>query len=108
VRPGLLVVRLSFDLPMACQGSLGTGFMTPNPCASEGLQRWSLSYDRLNLRVLCRVKARAHYELWVNHDTPEDFRGLGGRRPTATELTFDTSDEAPVATVEEAVALAAR
>ena len=103
VRPGLLVVRLTFDLPMACQGALGAGFFQLNPCTESRTQTWTLSYDRLNMRVLCRVKPKTSYGLWINRRSVEDFKGLGGHRPDAYELTFDTSDDAPVATVADAV-----
>ena len=103
VRPGLLVVRLTFDLPMACQGALGAGFFQLNPCTDGRAQTWTLSYDRLNLRVLCQVKPKTSYGLWINRHNLEDFKGLGGHKPDAYQLTFDTSDDAPVATVREAV-----
>jgi hypothetical protein len=103
VRPGLLVVRLTFDLPMACQGALGAGFFQLNPCADGRTQIWTVSYDRLNMRVLCRLKPKTSYGLWINQRSVEDFKGLGGRRPDAYQLNFDTSDEAPVATVADAV-----
>ena len=103
VRPGLLVVRLTFDLPMACQGALGAGLLQLNPCTDGRTQTWTVSYDRLNLRVLCRVKPKTRYGLWVNRSSLEDFKGLGGHKPDAYQLTFDTSDDAPVATVRDAV-----
>lgn len=106
VRPGLLVVRLSFDLPMACKGSLGARLLNPDPCGQGGVQSWRVSYDRKNLRILCTVKPGKRYSLWVNRNTAEDFQGLGGLRPEAAELSFSVSEEAPVATVAEAVALA--
>lgn len=103
VRPGLLVVRLTFDLPMACRGSLGTAGFAPNPCSRDGSQTWTLSYDRLNLRVLCVIQPGRRYTLWVNSGSPEDFQGLGGRKPPSSGLTFTASNETPVATVQEAV-----
>jgi hypothetical protein len=103
VRPGLVVVRLSFDLPMACSGSLGIDSLA-DPCARDGAQLWTLSYDRLNFRVVCHLQPGRRYTFRINHLTPEDFQGLGGRKPGAFELTFTASNEAPVATVREAVA----
>ena len=103
VRPGLVVVRLSFDLPMACSGSLGIDSLA-DPCARGGAQLWTLSYDRLNFRVVCRLQPGRRYTFRINRHAPEDFQGLGGRKPEAAELTFSASNEAPVATVREAVA----
>ncbi|HEY4031835.1 MAG TPA: hypothetical protein VGM25_15935 [Caulobacteraceae bacterium] len=105
VRPGLLVVRLTFDLPMACRGSLRTLGPILNPCMTGNAETWILSYDRLNLRVLCRVAPGQRYGLLVNSRGGQAFQGLGGGKPPASELAFQTSQEAPVSTVEEAVAL---
>ena len=99
VRPGLLVVRLSFDLPMACRGSLGARLLDSDPCAEAGVQNWRLSYDRKHLRILCKIKPGKRYSLWINRNTAEDFQGLGGLRPEASELSFSVSDAATVATV---------
>jgi len=104
VRPGLLVMRLTFDLPMACRGALRAALATTNPCTVDNVQNWILSYDRLNLRILCELRPGKRYGLWVNNHAGQDFQGLGGSKPTAYEMTFVTSKEAPVATVAEAVA----
>jgi hypothetical protein len=109
VRPGLMVLRLTFDLPMACRGALGTQLLASDPCANAaGLQNWRLSYDRMHLRILCQVKPGKRYSLWINRHNAEDFQAVGGLKPEARELTFSVSNDAPVATVEEAVALASR
>jgi len=105
VRPGLLVIRLSFDLPMTCNASLGTELMVSDPCATAGREVWHLSYDRKNFRVLCKVKAGKRYSFWINRHALDDFRGLSGHKPNDYELAFSVSEGPPVATVPEAVAL---
>ena len=104
VSPGLLVLRLSFDLPMACSASLGTEILSSDPCASGDRELWSLSSDRRNFRVLCRVRPGKHYSLWINRHAPEDFKGVSGHKPDAHELVFNVSEGPPVTTVKEAVA----
>ena len=103
VRPGLLVLRLTFDLPMACRGALGIDLPRANPCPGA-TQTWVLSYDRLNLRMLCRVGPKGSYGVWVNRRALQKFQGLGGRTPDPNELVFETSSEPEVTTVAEAVA----
>ena len=104
VSPGLLVLRLSFDLPMTCSASLGTEFLSSDPCASGDRELWNLSYDRRNFRVLCLVKPCKRYSLWINRHAPEDFKAVSGHKPDAYELVFNVSEGPPVTTVEEAVA----
>jgi hypothetical protein len=104
VRPGLLILRLTFDLPMACRGALGNRMFGANPCVIDGRQTWVQSRDRLNLRVLCRLEPGKRYDLWVNRQATDDFQGLGGLKPEPYELTFAASGDPPVATVEDAAA----
>lgn len=102
VRPGLLVVRLTFDAPMACRGALWAG--EPDVCGGDGSQVWVLSYDRLNLRVLCRVEPYKHYFFYLNRLSPQDFQGLSGLKPAPNALSFGTTGQTPIETVQEAVA----
>lgn len=104
VRPGLMVLTLNFDLPMACAGSLG--LLGADPCSARAVEKWVVSFDRKTLRVLCWVKPGMRYIVWVNRNDPEDFQGLSGHKPEPSELSFSVSNEAPVSTTEEAVALA--
>ena len=101
VRPGYVLLRLTFDLPMACRGSLPQTLLAA--CFSDGIEIWHESFDRRSLMILCDLKPGAHYELGVNRHIPEHFQGLSGREPAAGGFSFDTSEEAPVRTAEEMV-----
>lgn len=98
VRPGYAVLRITFDLPMACRGSLPQSLLTA--CFADGIEIWHESFDRKSLMIVCDLKPGAHYELGINHRIPEHFQGLSGREPDAGGFSFDTSDEAPVRTAE--------
>jgi hypothetical protein len=98
VRPGYVLLRLTFDLPMACRGSLPQNLLAD--CFTDGMEIWHESFDRRSLLIVCDLKPRAHYELGINRRIPEHFQGLSGREPDAGGFSFDTSDEAPVETAE--------
>ncbi len=110
VRPGVLVVRLTFDLPMACRGALSFAPDNPlrpgvqvNPCTTGEAQTMTLSYDRLNLRILCAVEPFTRYVLYINRQSSDDFLGLSGLKAEGYTLTFRTSGGPGVSTVREAV-----
>jgi hypothetical protein len=97
VRPGLLVVRVTFDQPMACDASFDGASNLPNPCPG----RWrevTMSQDRRSFRTVCEVKADMRYRL-----TLRSFRNSHGLTIPA-EVTFSTSGAAPVATILQALA----
>ncbi len=105
VRPGLLILRLHFDLPMGCRARTASKLTVmetrpPDPCASSHIQRWVLLKERLDWTVLCRLAPKTHYSFRLKH-----FKGLSGREVEPFTLTFDTSDESPVATIAEAIAV---
>ena len=102
VQPGYILLRLTFDLPMACRGSLPQNLLTD--CFSDGIEIWHESFDRRSLMIVCDLKPGAHYQLGINRRIPEHFQGLSGREPEAGGFSFDTSDAAPVRTPEEMVA----
>lgn len=104
VRPGLLVVRVTFDQPMACEGALTHAPPLENPC--PGLpQEMLLSLDRRTVRTVCVVAPDTQYGLWVSQDpTALSFVGLGGLPSQAYRLTFSTSAEPAVTSVCAAMA----
>src|SRR5215469_3331262 len=62
VRPGVVVVRVTYDQPMACDASFDGTSDLPNPCPG----RWrevTLSQDRRSFRTVCEVKADTRYRL---------------------------------------------
>ena len=103
VRPGLLVVRVTFNRPMACAGGFTADPPLQNPC--PGLPReMVLSYDRRTVRTVCVVEPNAEYGLWLSQDpTANSFMGLAGLPSLPYRLTFTTSSEPTVTTVCDAL-----
>ena len=56
VRPGVLVLRVTFDQPMSCRGFFTAVPKLKNPCP-DGHQHWVLSFDRTTIRTVCRTAA---------------------------------------------------
>ena len=105
VRPGIVILRLRFDLPMGCRppGVTKPAVLEtrpPDPCATDHVQHWVLLKERFDWTVLCRLQPKTRYVFRLNH-----FKGLSGRDVEPYTLTFDTSDAPPVTTIEHAVAL---
>ena len=107
VRPGLMILRLTFDLPMACWPAHSPAHLEggrPDPCATTPrVQHWVLLRGRRDWTVLCHLQPKTHYSFQV-----KTFKGLSGRESEPLTLTFYTSDEPPVLAVKEALALAGR
>lgn len=103
VRPGLLIVRVTFDQPMACAGGFAAAAPLINPCPGQS-REMLLSYDRRTVRTVCVVEAGAQYGLWMSRDlTERSFIGLTGLPALPYRLAFTTSTEAPVTKVCDAL-----
>ena len=103
VRPGLLVIRVTFDQPMACEGALTGAPPLQNPCPGMP-QQMLLSYDRRTVRTVCVVEPGAQYAVWLSQDpTARSFLGLGGLPSEPYRLNFSTSPEPAVTTVCDAL-----
>lgn len=101
VRPGVLVVRLTFDRPMTCDGFLVGDPSLPNPCPT-GRQSMSQSYDRRTIWVLCETQPATDYAVQLGGRSP--FRSLDGQMlEERVTLKFRTSADAPAATIPEAL-----
>ena len=114
VRPGLLVVRLTFSVAMSCDGIFQPVAGLPKPCGGT-LQKIVVSFDRLTIRMACIVAPSVHYGLRFNYPpTAGDdaaasgastwFASLAGQPADATLLTFSTLAGPEVTTLEEAEA----
>lgn len=97
VRPGLLILRLTFDKPMTCDGLLLADLPNLNPCPSP-LEDPLFSRDRRTFLTVCRISRAQRYGLQL-----QGFRSLTGHGVDPGELAFTTSDGAPVASVDEAL-----
>jgi hypothetical protein len=105
VRPGLLVVRVTFDRPMACEGTFDADPPLANPCPG-GRRQMLLSYDRKTVRTVCVVEAATQYGFSVGQDpNAATFLALEGGLPAApAKIAFATSSDAPVTDVCHALA----
>jgi hypothetical protein len=103
VRPGLLVIRVTFDRPMACYGLFTGAAPLENPCPASP-QQMLLSYDRRTVRTVCVVQPGVRYGLWMSQDpSAHSFLGLTGLPSLPYRLEFATSDQAPVTAVCDAL-----
>jgi hypothetical protein len=98
VKPGLVVVRVTFDQPMACDASFYGTSDLPNPCPGRWARQVTLSKDRRSFRTVCEVKANIRYRL-----TLRSFYNTHGLTVPAA-VTFSTSGAAPIATIRQALA----
>ncbi|HEY9234879.1 MULTISPECIES: hypothetical protein [Phenylobacterium] len=103
IRPGVLVVRLTFDRPMTCDGFIVEAPPIPNPCPTRR-QQMSLSFDRRTIRVLCKTEPGMSYALRLGVTPTQQFHSLDGRPPEAYEVRFRTSSEGLTTTIAEALA----
>ncbi|HEX3700507.1 MAG TPA: hypothetical protein VHV27_07520 [Phenylobacterium sp.] len=104
VRPGVLLVRITFDRPMTCAGFLQEDQPLLDPCSPK-LQTFVLSFDRRTVRTICVAAPKSHFGLWLNRGAPGPalFQSLAGWTPTSYELTFSTSDEPLATSVRDAL-----
>ncbi|HEX2816309.1 MAG TPA: hypothetical protein VHN39_07945 [Phenylobacterium sp.] len=104
VRPGLLIVRVTFDQPMACDGLLLRDAPRQNPCPGTP-QQFLLSYDRRTVRTVCIVEPGVEYGLTLGTDPDaRTFVGLAGLPSLAYRLDFITSTQPAVSTICDALA----
>ena len=98
VRPGSMVLSVTFDRPMACDANLQTSHF-PLPCP-DGKGAVIISADRRTLTTVCQVEGGASYTMPI-----VDFVADGGAKSERYELVFTTSTEAPVTDAGRAMAL---
>ncbi len=98
VRPGALVLSVTFDQPMACKANTAASPF-PIPCPGGG-GAVLISPDRRTLTTVCEVEAGASYSMPL-----VDFVGAGGARSERYDLAFTTSTGAPVKDARQAQAL---
>ncbi|THD59916.1 hypothetical protein [Phenylobacterium sp.] len=104
VRPGLLVIRVTFNQAMACDGLLTAAPPLENPCPGA-VQEMLLSYDRKTVRTVCLVSPGVEYGVWFSQDpTQKSFVSLAGLPSEAYRLNFSTSTGPAITSVCEAMA----
>jgi hypothetical protein len=104
VRPGLVVLRVTFDLPMGCYGGFTDDPPLPNPCPWT-VQRMHLSLDRRTVRTVCVVAPNGRYAVWMNRQATgaDAFISLAGTRLRPYRVEFATSAGERVTTVCDAL-----
>ena len=104
VRPGLLILRVTFDQPMACYGLFTNYPGLLNPCPGSP-QKMLLSLDRRTVRTVCIVAPDTRYGLWLSQEPDgRSFVGLRGLPSMPYRMTFATSAQPAVRTVCDALA----
>ena len=103
VRPGRLVLRVTFDRPMTCSGFILQDPPAPSPCALYH-QKMVLSFNRRTVRLVCDTAPSMGYAVRVGDWENEAFVSLDGGRAEPYDLAFTTSSEPVVATIAEALA----
>ncbi len=104
VRPGVLVVRITFDLPMTCDGLLARDGNLRFPCHA-GPRDMVLSFDRRTIRTVCQTSPGLTYGLQIDpKGAPYPFLSMAGHRAEPYEVTFSASNDRPLDSVHEALA----
>jgi hypothetical protein len=102
VRPGVLVLRVSFDQPMSCKGFFTGIPKLRNPCPLEH-QKWTLSFDRKTIRTVCRAEPVGAYGIGVSDNPDATFLSLAGRPLPPFEFRFSTSAAPDVLSTRESL-----
>ena len=111
VRPGVLVLRITFNVAMSCDGIFLSRSPLEKPCGEARMQDFRLSYDRRTIRMKCIVSPNRRYGFRMNNDPSYDqfrpgllgkvnFMSLAGFPLQPFELDFSTSSGPPVVSVE--------
>jgi hypothetical protein len=106
VRPGLMILRLTFDQPMSCSGFVAVSPGRKNPCDNSE-QHFLMSFDHKTVRIVCVVEPGVRYVLYLNGtvDTPDGafnpprFVSLDNQVLDSSSLAFSASAAAPVDTI---------
>jgi hypothetical protein len=103
VRPGLLVIRVTFDQPMTCDGFFLGAPPRLDPCPGSP-QQLLMSYDRRTIRIVCVVQPKADYGVVLSPDpSGKTFVGMSGLPSYPYQLDFTTSAGPLVSTVCDAL-----
>ena len=102
IRPGLVILRITFDKPMACSGFIEAPIGTTNPCSNT--QHFLMTFDHKTIRVPCVVQAGKSYDLWLNNLNFDPlFTSLQWQRLAPYRMSFKVSSAAPIQTIPDAL-----
>ncbi|HEX3888994.1 MAG TPA: hypothetical protein VHW05_15985 [Phenylobacterium sp.] len=103
IRPGVLVVRVTFNVPMSCKGFFSGAPPFNNPCPGRE-QNWTLSFDRMSIRTVCRADANLEYGVAISDRSENRFISLGDKPLEPYAFRFSVSAETEVRTIRESLA----
>ena len=92
-----MILRLTFDQPMTCDGVLRRVRGMPYPCPVP-LHSPMMSRDRRTFLTVCKLDAGSYYAIAL-----EGFTSLSGYALKPYQLEFGTSPFANVTSIEEAI-----
>jgi hypothetical protein len=122
VKPGIVVVRFTFNQPMACPGPIDDDSPLISPCHRPPIDA-VISADRRTFLAICVVDSNSQYGMWLNRG--RDRRSLSGNEAMTVsasqhpvqrwtslaghllgpqEITFTTSNGDRILTVRDAIA----
>jgi hypothetical protein len=98
VRPGIVVVRVTYDRPMSCDASFVGRSDLPNPCPGQW-REVTISQDGRSFRTVCDVAPNSRYRLVLH-----SFKSADNVMATPYDVSFSTSGTARIGTIMEALA----
>ena len=102
VKPGIIVFRLTFDLPMACPGLLDQVPKYANPCPAP-LVDPVISKDRRTFLTVCVLRPGVLYGVWLNNGGPPRWKSLAGHAVGPHMISFRTTSGDKVENVHDAI-----
>jgi hypothetical protein len=103
VRPGLLVVRITFDRRMTCSGFLAALTKFTNPCPADQ-QTFIQTFDHKTVRTLCLTQPGQTSAVLVGGACSRPFVSLDDQQAQPLAVHFRTTDGPPVTSIREALA----
>jgi len=98
VRPGAMVLSITFDQPMACKANTADGSPFPVPCPGDKAAV-VVAPDQRTLTTVCQVEAGASYSMPI-----DGFVSAKGAKSQRYDLEFTTSTAEPVSSARQALA----
>lgn len=99
VRPGPMVLSVTFDQPMACKANTASGSPFPVPCPGDKAAV-VVAPDQRTLTTVCEVEAGASYSMPI-----DGFVSAKGAKSGRYELVFTTSTAEPVTDARQALVM---
>lgn len=103
IRPGVLVVRVTFNVPMSCKGFFSGVPPFHNPCPDRQ-QNWTLSFDRMSIRTVCRADANLEYGVAISDRSENRFISVANKPLEPYAFRFSVSGDTEVRTIRDSLA----